>query len=154
MLALIWHQFLMCQSLWYISFSYSPPNHCSKNNLVYSDSGISISHYLNVYRFIDAWMYLDSNALRRKRGQKILCHQIIKSTWYKKSYWLNNTRKFKKNYCGLLISVFFSLKEKDPPPKASKTMVREAVLEEWKAEPDLPRLNSRVREHKGSERHR
>lgn len=60
---------------------------------------------------------------------------------------------FFKKYIGLLIAVFFSPKEKDHPPKASRTLLREAALEEWKAESDLPRLNSRAREHGGSERH-
>lgn len=32
-------------------------------------------------------------------------------------------------------------------------MLKEAVLEEGKAEPDLLRLNSGVQEHKGSEHH-
>lgn len=32
----------------------SSPNHCGKKNLVYGDSGISISYYLNVYRSTDA----------------------------------------------------------------------------------------------------
>lgn len=41
--------------------------------------------------------------------------KTVKSTLYETIYWFNNTRKYFLNYCGLLMPVSFSLKEKAHP---------------------------------------